>query len=155
MHTYVHISQKCEDFRMKKRWVQLQPARMMKVWSYRISTRSQPLLYVHTESFGRFQNVLCCLILFLYKKWHIESIYKWWVQLLFFLIHSYRPPFFSPSLYAAGIAWILISIKRRIEKIIVSDFFSLTIHSILTILNYLRIICVTLSLSHSLSSQKN
>lgn len=68
MHTYVHISQKWEDFRMKKRCSQ--PARrMMKVRSYRISTRSQPLLYVHTaESFGRFQNVLCCLILFLYKK---------------------------------------------------------------------------------------
>lgn len=64
---------------------------------------------------------------FYIKKWHIESIYKWWVQLLFFLIHSYRPSFFlflSFMLLAhSSIAWILISIKRRIEKIIVSDFF--------------------------------
>lgn len=89
--------------------------------------------YMYTE-FREISECSLLLDIFLYiKKWHIESIYKWWVQLLFFLIHSYRPPtIISLSLMLlahSSIAWILISIKRRIEKIIVSDFSAASTYS--------------------------
>lgn len=77
-----------------------------------------------------------------YKKWHI---YKWWVQLLFPFSHSIpREKLFSHSCFWLIQAWSRISIKKEGRK-----------RSLLVIaerdfccpytLNYLRIICVTLS----------